>query len=77
MKLVAITDRSTKKDYIDLYFLAQKYSFEEMFRFYENKQELITQEIIRAGVNLPFQSKFCIRPFIQKSLIGEFVKKQV
>ncbi|MDA1317446.1 MAG: nucleotidyl transferase AbiEii/AbiGii toxin family protein [bacterium] len=41
MKLVAITDRGTKKDYIDLYFLAQKYSFEEMFDFYEKKYGLI------------------------------------
>ena len=41
MKLVAITDRGTKKDYIDLYFLAQKFSFEEMFDFYEEKYNLI------------------------------------
>jgi len=41
MKLVAITDRGTKKDYIDLFFLAKKYSFEEMFGFYEEKYNLI------------------------------------
>lgn len=38
MKLVAITDRGTKKDYIDIYFLAQKYfSIEEMFVYYDRK----------------------------------------
>lgn len=38
MKLVAITDRGTKKDYIDLYFLSKKlYSFEDMFSFYDKK----------------------------------------
>jgi predicted nucleotidyltransferase component of viral defense system len=38
MKLVAITDRGTKKDYIDLYFLANKcFSFEEMFKYYDKK----------------------------------------
>lgn len=41
MKLVAITDRGTRKDYIDLYFLAQKYSFEEMFEFYDKKYHLL------------------------------------
>jgi len=46
MKLVAITDRGTKKDYIDLYFLAQKYSFEEMFLFYEEKYHLLNQNQI-------------------------------
>lgn len=38
MKLVAITDRGTKKDYIDLYFLANKcFSLEKMFNFYDKK----------------------------------------
>lgn len=38
MKLVAITDRGTKKDYIDLYFLSKKnFSFEDMFLFYDKK----------------------------------------
>jgi len=38
MKLVAITDRGTKKDYIDLYFLAKKcFPIEKMFTFYDKK----------------------------------------
>jgi predicted nucleotidyltransferase component of viral defense system len=38
MKLVAITDRGTKKDYIDLYFIAnKKLSFEDMFDCYDKK----------------------------------------
>jgi predicted nucleotidyltransferase component of viral defense system len=38
MKLVAITDRGTKKDYIDIYFLAQKcFSIEEMSVYYDRK----------------------------------------
>ncbi len=38
MKLVAITDRGTKKDFIDLYFLANEhFSIEEMFGFYDEK----------------------------------------
>ncbi len=38
MKLVAITDRGTKKDFVDLYFLANEcFSIEEMFGFYDEK----------------------------------------
>lgn len=43
MKLVAITDRGKKKDYIDLYFLAKKFSFEAMFEFYDKKYHLFAQ----------------------------------
>ncbi|MEK9179433.1 MAG: nucleotidyl transferase AbiEii/AbiGii toxin family protein [Patescibacteria group bacterium] len=38
MKLVAITDRGTKKDYIDLYLLAKKcFSIQQMFEYYDKK----------------------------------------
>src|SRR3989339_904244 len=41
MKLAAITDRGTKKDYIDLYFLAKnKFTFEKMFTFYKKKYKI-------------------------------------
>lgn len=42
MKLAAITGRGTKKDYIDLYFLAkEKYQFAEMFAFYDQKYGIL------------------------------------
>lgn len=37
MKLSAITNRGTKKDFIDLFFLLKEYSLEELFDFYEKK----------------------------------------
>lgn len=37
MKLSAITNRGTKKDFIDLYFLLQKYTLLEMLGFYQQK----------------------------------------
>ena len=37
MKLSAITNRGTKKDFIDLYFLLKKYSFDELIAFYLEK----------------------------------------
>lgn len=42
MKLVAITDRGTKKDYIDLYFLAhRKFRLEKMLEFYDQKYQIL------------------------------------
>lgn len=43
MKLVAITDRGEKKDYVDLYFLAKQFSFEQMFELYDKKYQLFAQ----------------------------------
>ena len=37
MKLSAITNRGTKKDFIDLYFLLKRYSFNELVDFYLTK----------------------------------------
>ena len=37
MKLSAITNRGTKKDFIDLYFLLKKYTLEELLTFYSLK----------------------------------------
>lgn len=37
MKLNAITGRGTKKDFVDLFFLLQKFSIEEIFMFYNLK----------------------------------------
>lgn len=37
MKLSAITGRGSKKDFIDLYFLLQKYTLKEMLAFYKKK----------------------------------------
>ena len=37
MKLAAVTGRGTKKDYIDIYFLFDEFSLEEMLRFYRQK----------------------------------------
>lgn len=37
MKLNAITDRGTKRDFIDLYFLAKQLSLEQMLKFYSQK----------------------------------------
>lgn len=37
MKIAAVADRGTKRDFIDLYFLSKKYSIEDMLGFYDKK----------------------------------------
>lgn len=37
MKISAITNRGTKKDFVDLYFLLQLFSFQEIMEFYQTK----------------------------------------
>lgn len=37
MKIAAIADRGTKRDFIDLFFLAKSFSLEEMLKFYDLK----------------------------------------
>ena len=46
MKLVAITDRSTKKDFVDLYELTkQGISLDQMFELYEQKYHALTENV--------------------------------
>jgi len=37
MKLLAISSRGSRKDFIDIYFLLKEYSLEQMFGFFERK----------------------------------------
>lgn len=37
MKIAAVTGRGSKKDFVDLFFLLEKFSFKEIISFYEEK----------------------------------------
>lgn len=37
MKIAAICDRGSKRDFIDLYFLVKKFSLKQIFKFYDQK----------------------------------------
>lgn len=37
MKILALSDRGTKRDFIDIYFLAKEYGLEKIFEFYDQK----------------------------------------
>lgn len=51
MKIVAIGDRGTKRDFVDLWFLAKEYSLDQILEFYEqkyNKLEANLYHIVRS-----------------------------
>lgn len=45
MKLSAICGRATKRDYVDLYVLAQSYTFDEMFAWYDRKYGALSNNV--------------------------------
>lgn len=46
MKLSAVTQRSTKKDFIDIFYILKKYSLPEIFSFYEKKFDVKEYEYV-------------------------------
>lgn len=45
MKIHAIEDRGTRRDFIDVYFLAKKYTLEEMLDFYQKKYAVLEDHL--------------------------------
>ena len=51
MKIHAIEDRGTRRDFVDVYFLSKKYSLDEMIDFYDKKYNVLSEHkyfILRA-----------------------------
>lgn len=45
MKIHAVEERGTKRDFIDLYFLAKEFSLEEMLKFYDQKYGVLNEHL--------------------------------
>ncbi len=45
MKIHAMEDRGTKRDFFDLYFLAKEFSLEQMLKFYDQKYDNLKEHI--------------------------------
>lgn len=45
MKIHALEDRGTKRDFIDLYFLAKEFSLEQMLKFYDQKYGVLEKHL--------------------------------
>lgn len=54
MKIDAICSRGTKRDFIDLYFLAKKFSLEKIFKFYDQKYGKLSNNIIHIMRSLDY-----------------------
>lgn len=46
MKLTAICDRGSKKDFIDIYFLAKKFSLEKLLQFYDQRYKKLEVNLV-------------------------------
>lgn len=45
MKVEAIADRGTKRDFVDLYFLIQEYSLDKILKFYDQKYRVLENKL--------------------------------
>ncbi len=45
MKIHAIEDRGTRRDFVDVYFLAKKYTLEDMLNFYQKKYAVLEDHL--------------------------------
>jgi len=54
MKIHAIEDRGTKRDFIDTFFLAKEYSLEQMFEFYNLKYGSLDERLIHIVKSLAY-----------------------
>lgn len=84
MKLAAIMDRGTKKDFIDLYFLSKKgISIEDSFNYYEKKYKALTNNLYSLVKGLSYfddAEKLEMPEMIEKvdwEKIKDFFRKEV
>jgi len=54
MKVVAIGDRGTKRDFVDLWFLAQEYSLDQILEFYDQKYHKLESNLYHIIRSLSF-----------------------
>jgi len=83
MKLAAISDRGTKRDFIDLYFLVRsKYKLEKIFQFYNKKYQKLSENIYSIIKSLQYFEDAEVSPMprmIKKvawKKVKEFFKKE-
>jgi hypothetical protein len=77
MKLAAITGRGTKKDFIDLYFLLQKFSMADLVSFYTQKYAdgstfMVLKSLVYFG-----DADLDESPIMLKMIEWEFVKDSI
>ena len=74
MKLLAITNRGTKKDFIDLYFLLDYFTLKEMLDFYQRKFRNVNHYLTLRSLLYFDDAENEKMPFIYKQVQWERVK---
>lgn len=77
MKLAAITGRGTKKDFIDLYYLSQRYTLSEMLSFYEQKYPDGTAFMVLKSLSYFDDAEHEPSPFMLDKVDWPEVKKHI
>jgi len=77
MKFNAIAGRGSKKDFIDLYYLLQEFSFEEMFSFYVAKFDDGNPFLVRKSLVYFANADEQTTPEIFESIGWEAIKKGI
>lgn len=54
MKIAAISERGTKRDFIDLYFILKKITLTELFGFYDRKYQKLSSNLIHIKKSLVY-----------------------
>jgi Nucleotidyl transferase AbiEii toxin, Type IV TA system len=79
MKLGAITNRGAKKDFVDLYYILQRYSFEKLCSLYTEKYK--TKNLLALFRSLTYfddaESKDMPELLIDKKLTWQTIKKEI
>jgi len=77
MKLAAITGRGTKKDFIDLFELLQRYSLADLIRFYEQKYPDGSVFLVIKSLVYFEDAETEIEPFMLRNYSWEQVKTHI
>ncbi|MDO8638353.1 MAG: nucleotidyl transferase AbiEii/AbiGii toxin family protein [Candidatus Daviesbacteria bacterium] len=77
MKIHALEDRGTKRDFIDLYFLAKEFSMEQMLQFYDQKYGTLEEHFYSIIRSLDYfeDAKVDKMPKMMEKVSWEEVKK--
>ena len=77
MKLAAITGRGTKKDFIDLFFLLNKYSLQQMLDFYTQKYNDGSEFLVLKSLSYFEDADLDENPVMLKTLHWDTVKSTI
>ena len=79
MKIDAVSSRGSKKDFIDLYFLLEKYSLSELFSFFERKYSHIEYNRLHLLKSLAYfdDADEDVMPKMLKAISWDAVKEKI